>query len=284
MVRLLSQHFRQISPGSSTPHPLGLASLFQHQSRDTSGDSGLAEQVRQLATEVGQQGQIVGELASVVTGKGSALTSAGSSLLRGSVLGGMFESAASGFSWQSLLKDVVPLGGLVSEIAGLFSSPSAPPPLEQYDPPTPLSFSGVLGADGKISQASGNRSGNARASSPGLDLIDAAGGPQPAYTRGPDGSLDAVAGAPATRYSGTLDLSSAVRGLVAPGENPAPAVSSAPLSAPTTVESAQNSGPGSGPLPAFDGPWFMDHAPYIAAAVRNAMLDYHPIVDVVNDL
>ncbi|MCU1261635.1 MAG: hypothetical protein JWO80_4520 [Bryobacterales bacterium] len=284
MVRLISQHFRQISAGSPTPHPLRLGTLFLHQSHDYSGTAGLAEQVRRLATEVGQQGQVVGELASVVTGKGSALTNAGSSLLGGSILGGAFQSAASGFSWQSLLKDIVPLGGLVSEIAGLFSSPAAPPPLQQYDAPMPLSFSGVLGVDGKISQASGNRSGNSRASSPGLDLNDAAGGPQPAYTRGLDGSLDAVAGAPTTRYSGTLDLSSVVRGLVPPGENRPQTGSGAPSSGQTTVESTQNSGPGPASMPAFDGPWFMDHAPYIAAAVRNAMLEYHPIVDVVNDL
>ncbi len=298
----ISTHFRQIST-SVSPRPVSLSRVFSRYSRNyaaPTGDTSLAEQIQQLASEVDQQNQAVSELASVVSGSGSALQNAGSSLFGGSVLGGVASSAASGFSWQSIVKDILPLGGLVSGIASLFSSPATPTPLDRYDAPLPLDFSGVLGADGKISQSSYNASGNARASSPGLDLVDAAGGPQSAYARAADGSLKNIAGDPTSRYSGMLDLSATVQNLVA-STQPAAAPSTSAAPAQSTVY-GDSSGQSSNTQPAafaggattasdpaqqqpvFDGQWFMDHSPYIAAAVRSAMLDYHPVVDVVNDL
>jgi hypothetical protein len=289
----LSNHFRQISVAAS-PRPIGSSRLFSRPAtHNSSSTSNLAQEVQQLAAELSQQGQVVGSLASAVTGSPAALANLGGSLLGGSVLGQLAGSAAGGFSWQSLLKDVLPLGGLVSEIAGLFSSPSTQAPLPRYNAPVPLGFSGVLGSDGQISQASADASGIARSSSPGVDLVDSAGGPRPAHTVRADGSIGGAAGAPVSRYSGVLDLSSVVQGIVAP---PAPATGQNP--APTATAGRSGDGGGSGATspvappgsdgtsaaPAFDGPWFMDHAPYIAAAVRTAMLDSHPIVDVVNDL
>lgn len=212
------------------------------------------------------------------------------SLLGGSILGELAGSATGGFSWQTLLKDVLPLSGLVSEIAGLFHSPHVPAPLEQYDAPISLGFSGVLGRDGGISQASGGEDGLARASPPGLDLTDAAGGAHSPYARRSDGSLGSVAGAPVSNYAGVLDLSSVVHGLTASHVPSRPLVpqaeSDSPNSrdskAPTERTSIESGGPAA--VPAFDSAWFMDHASYIAAAVRNAMLDSHPILDVINDL
>jgi hypothetical protein len=37
-------------------------------------------------------------------------------------------------------------------------------------------------------------------------------------------------------------------------------------------------------LPSFDQQWFNDHGSQIASAVRAQLLNYHPIVDTINDL
>jgi hypothetical protein len=37
-------------------------------------------------------------------------------------------------------------------------------------------------------------------------------------------------------------------------------------------------------VPSFDQQWFNDHGNLIASAVRSQMLNYHPIVDTINDL
>jgi hypothetical protein len=275
MALNISQHFRQVStrrggPGAGTasPKPPGQSRLFTHQ---WGSDNNLAQQVQQLAHEVGLQGQTIGEIASAVSGSGT------------SVLGGLAGSLAGGFSWQSLLKDVLPLGGLASEIAGLFRSPAPAPMLQQYDAPVSLNFSGVLGTNGGIQQVAGDAVGLGRTTGTGLDLLDAAGGPRQAYTRMTNGLLGETAGTPVSRYSGTLDLSQSVQALAAAG--PAAQVA-APVTAQQIAATAAAAGntPDSPGVPTFDGPWFMDHAPYIAAAVRNAMLNSHPIVDVVNDL
>lgn len=283
---------------AGTPKPAAFTRLFSRPTLNSGAStSTLSQEVQKLTTEVNRQGQLVGDLASAVTGSPAALANTGKSLLGGSVLGQLAGSAAGGFTWQSLLKDVLPLGGLVSTIAGIFSSPSVPAPLPRYDAHTSLGFSGVLGSDGRISQGSGDAAGNTRGSSAGLDLVDAAGGPQAAYARRPDGSFGGIAGAPTSRYSGVLDLSSTVRGLVG-SSAPAAAQNRDSASRPTgdgnlsrdsstapTTETAPASGAdASAALPSFDSTWFMDHAPYIAAAVRTAMLDSHPIVDVVNEL
>lgn len=295
----LFEHFHGISPHAS-PRPVGSSTLFRRHGEQHSGsDSALSEQVQQLAGELSQQSRALGELVSAASGSAGQLASTASHALGGSVLGGLAQSASSGFSWQSILKDVFPVGGLISGIAGLFSSPAAPAALEQYDAPLPLNFIAVLGRDGTISQAAGNARGQDRAASVGVDLTDGAGGPQPAYTRLANGSLGPVAGTPADRYSGTLDLSSQVRDLVSATAPPPPPATANALPAavlpprspadlvpvnPATASSAGTPGNGATPVPEFDGAWFLDHAPYIAAAVRTAMLDFHPIVDVINDL
>src|SRR5450432_512623 len=156
----LASHFRQISIASS-PKSFGSSRLFNRPA--TTSGSNLAQEVQRLGAELNQQSQIVSDLTSAVTGNPAALASTAKSLLGGSVLCQLAGSVTGGsFSWQSLLKDVLPLGGLVSEIAGLFSSSPVPAPLQQYDAPVPLGFSGVLASDGKISQASGGESGTAR--------------------------------------------------------------------------------------------------------------------------
>ena len=157
--------FRQIR---ATPKPVSFSRLFSRPTPNSGASTAsLAQEVQQLASQVNQQGQMVSDIASAATGSPAALDNTGKALLGGSVLGELASSAAGGFSWQSLLKDVLPLGGLVSTIAGLFSSPAAPAPLEQYDAHAPLGFSGVLGLNGSISQGSGNQSGNTRAAAPG---------------------------------------------------------------------------------------------------------------------
>jgi hypothetical protein len=224
---------------------------------------------------------------------GSALQSIfGGASFGGSVLGGVASAASSGFSWQSILRDVFPLGGLISGIAGLFSTTPTPPPLNEYAAPPSLAFNAVLGANGQLSQGSGNQYGYTRASSPGLDLIDAAGGPYSPYQRAANGSLVAAAGDPTVRYPGTLNLPEMMQSLVQPAASSAPAPVAAGTPPSAVASSAPNPASGTGfaassasmGMPAFDKQWFDDHGSLIASAVRNQLLNFHPIVDAINDL
>jgi hypothetical protein len=204
-----------------------------------------------------------------------------------------------GFSWQSILKDVFPVGGLISKIAGLFESAPTPPPLNQYDAPPSLNFEAVLNANGTLSQGSSDQYGYTRASSAGLDLTDAQGGPQSPYQRAANGSLLPVLGEAVSRFSGSLNLPEMLGGLVqgspgvvsgvpaAPGvvaaSNPqAPAPST--LSASSLSASSLSAFGEVNQTPAFDQQWFNDHGNMIASAVRTQLLNYHPIVDTINDL
>ncbi len=189
-----------------------------------------------------------------------------------------------------------PIGGLISGIAGLFDSAPTPPPLNQYDAPPSLNFDAVLNANGTLSQGSSNQYGYTRASSSGLDLVDAQGGPYSPYSRASNGSLLPVAGDPTTRYTGALNLPEMLQPLVqtspasqntssnagvAPAASPAVTTPSAPgLSSANGSSTADPANQ----VPSFDQQWFNDHGNLIASAVRSQMLNYHPIVDTINDL
>jgi hypothetical protein len=298
--------------------------LFGGRHAGYSDQGGVSQQLQQLLDQITSQSAGLSQLFSQVTGHstGSALESIFGQSAGQSVLGGIASAAQGGFSWQSILKDVFPLGGLVSGIAGLFGSKATPAPLQQYDAPPPLNFEAVLGPDGTLSQSSTNQFGFSRSSSPGLDLGDAAGGPYSPYQRGPNGGLIPIAGDPATRYPGVLnlpELSSPYQrgsngGLIPITGDPttpypgvanlpelmqtlvtAPPVSAPGPSAPTLSRSIQpatsshetDSAPPGSPqaeVPAFDAQWFNDHGNLIASAVRNQLLNFHPIVDAINDL
>lgn len=209
---------------------------------------------------------------------------------------------------KTVLKDVFPIGGLISGIVGLFDSAPTPPPLPEYDAAPSLNFSAVLNSDGSLSQGSSNQFGFTRASSPGLDLVDALGGPSSPYDRAADGSLVATAGDPTSRYTGALNLPEMLQPLVQSSPSsgpvssylsgPSTATVASPAAASPVVQSSlsesssgglnSSSGqfgvdPQSG-VPAFDQQWFNDHGNLIASAVRAQMLNYHPIVDTINDL
>lgn len=269
-----------------TPRPLKLSPLFRGPAGASTYQSNVSEQLQQIAAQLNSQSSTLRQLTLAVTGKSGV-----QDLFGGSILGGVASAVSRGFSWQSVLKDVFPVGGLISGIAGLFSSTPTPAPLPQYDAPPSLSFEAVLGADGRLSQSSGNQYGHVRASSSGFDLIDAAGGPYSPYQRAQNGSLVATAGDPATRYQGTLNLPEMLQSIAMPGA----AARSAPGASILTAGSAVGPAPvsPSSPVladsearnvPAFDREWFDDHGSLIASAVRNQLLNFHPIVDAINDL
>ena len=301
----LYKHFHAVS---GSPRPIHVDSLFTSSRAGSSYTSNVSELLQQLIDQVNTQNSVVSNLVGAISGKSngsSAIESVlGGTSFGGSALGGIASAARSGFSWQSILKDVFPVGGLISGIAGLFSSAPTPPPLEQYDAPPSLNFSAVLNANGTLSQGASDQYGHTRATSQGLDLTDAEGGPYSPYQRASNGSLLPIAGDPTTRYAGMLNLPEMLQPLVqiAP-YNPGPpgssgtsnlatfgTSSSAPLasenpSAPglSSTGSSATADPAN-QAPSFDQQWFNDHGSLIASAVRAQMLNYHPIVDTINDL
>jgi hypothetical protein len=295
----LYKHFQSVS---GSPKPVHIDSLFTSNRPGSSYTSNTSELLQQLIDQVNTQASVVSGLVGAISGKSggsSALeTVLGGSAFGGSALGGIASAAQTGFSWQSILKDVFPIGGLISGIAGLFGSAPTPPPLEQYDAPPSLNFNAVLNSNGTLSQGATDQFGYTRGTSQGLDLTDAEGGPYSPYQRAPDGSLLPVAGNPTARYSGMLNLPEMLQPLVqiAPA-SPAPSgstVTSTPSVAPASTSSPSVAGLSStgaaptadttGQAPSFDQQWFNDHGSLIASAVRAQMLNYHPIVDTINDL
>lgn len=286
----MAHAYSHFSVVSRSPKPVGLSSIFRGSSAGSSYDSSVAQQLQAIVAQLNQQSTLLSGLTKTLAGGSGA-----DGILGGSVVGGLFNAGRSGFSWQSILKDVFPLGGLISGIAGLFRSTPTPPPLNEYDAPPSLGFNAVLGTNGLLSQGSANQYGFTRASSPGLDLVDAAGGPYSPYQRLANGSLGATAGDATVRYPGTLNLPEATQSLVrsgAPLANGSASAASAPqtpISGVVSGNSASSSGvssdaSGAANLPAFDKQWFDDHGSLIASAVRNQLLNYHPIVDAINDL
>jgi hypothetical protein len=307
----LHKHFRAVS---GSPKPLHVDSLFRRSNHYGGAySSNTSELLQKLIDQVNTQNSVVNGLVSSITGTSSGGSSTlqtilGSTSFGGSALGGVASAAQSGFSWQSILKDVFPIGGLISGLAGLFSSAPTPPPLEQYDAPPSLNFNAVLNANGSLSQGAVDQFGHTRATSQGLDLTDAQGGPYSPYQRAPNGSLIPMAGDPTTRYTGMLNLPELLQPLVqiapySPASSGTPSIASnAPSSSnsgsapvvnfaspsPTSAGlSAAQTGSATNPasqVPSFDQQWFNDHGNLIASAVRTQMLNYHPIVDTINDL
>jgi hypothetical protein len=290
----MSHTYSQFSLISKSPKPTGLTSLFRGSGAGSTYENGLSQQLQELITLFQTQSSALNEITKSLTGgtgKSALQNILGGASFGGSALGGVATAASSGFSWQSILKDVFPLGGLISGIAGLFRSTPTPPPLNEYDAPPSLSFDAVLGPNGQLSQGSVNQFGNTRASSPGLDLVDAAGGPHSPYSRAANGSLVPIEGDPTVRYPGTLSLPEMVQSLVGTSTvSPTPAAVAIPTPAaisgatnPGTVPDTADAGTSQNP-PAFDKQWFDDHGSLIASAVRNQLLNFHPIVDTINDL
>jgi hypothetical protein len=292
----LSTHFHSIAAAS--PKPVQFHSLFGGSQAGGSYTSNTSELLQQLINEVNIQTSEVSSLVGAITGKsgGSALQNVlGGTAFGGSALGGIASAAQSGFSWQSILKDVFPVGGLISGIAGLFDSAPTPPPLNQYDAPPTLNFDAVLNSNGTLSQGSVDQYGYTRASSSGLNLTDAEGGPYSPYQRASNGSLLPIAGDPTTRYSGNLNLPELLQPLVqiAPSNQASPSstapaaaspAGSAPSAAGLSATNASLTADLSNQTPAFDQEWFNDHGTLIASAVRNQLLNFHPIVDTINNL
>jgi hypothetical protein len=306
---------------SGPPRPLEIDHLFGGSQVGYSYTSNTSELLQQLMSQIDDQTSILNELVGAISGTsgGSALQSVlGSTSFGGSALGGIASAAKSGFSWQSVLSDIFPVGGLISGIASLFDSAPTPPPLDEYAAPPSLNFNAVLNANGTLSQGSTDQYGYTRASSQGLDLTDAEGGPYSPYTRASNGSLVPVAGNPTTLYSGTLNLPDLLQTPTSvpaqgPGNlnltqllqtvvakstssnntvqsNPPTAAANASGTAAGStgaVASSTNNdldADGSNALPSFDQQWFNDHGSLIATAVRAQLLNYHPIVDTINDL
>jgi hypothetical protein len=214
----MANAYSHFSVVSRSPKPIGLSSIFRGSQAGYSYNNSIADQLQEIVGQLNQQSSLLSGLSKTLTGGSGA-----DSVLGGSVLGGLASAGQSGFSWQSILKDVFPLGGLISGIAGLFNSAPTPPPLNQYDAPASLNFDAVLGTNGALSQGSTNQYGFTRASSPGLDLVDAAGGPYSPYQRAANGSLVAAAGDPTARYPGTLNLPEMMQSLVQTGGASGPA-------------------------------------------------------------
>lgn len=287
----MSNLYSHFSAVAGPPRPLEIDHLFGGSQSGYGYTSNTSELLQQLMAQVNDQSSILSELVGSLTGKSTG------SAFGGSVLGGIASAAQGGFSWQSVLSDVFPVGGLISGIASLFTSAPTPPPLNEYAAPPSLNFNAVLNSNGTLSQGSTDQYGYTRASSQGLDLTDAEGGPYSPYTRASNGSLVPVAGNPTSLYSGTLNLNQMLQNVVAGPATSAPSTATAPSVAPSSSGTASGSTgavasstnndmqpDGSNALPSFDQQWFNDHGSQIATAVRAQLLDFHPIVDAINNL
>jgi hypothetical protein len=295
----MSEYNKYFSQVAGPPRPLEIDRLFGGSQAGYSYTSSTAELLQQLMAQINDQSSVLTELVGALSGQSNASALQGvlsGTTFGGSVLGGLANASKGGFSWKSVLSDVFPVGGLISDIAGLFSSAPTPPPLNEYAAPPSLNFNAVLNANGTLSQGSTDQYGYTRASSQGLDLTDAEGGPYSPYARASNGSLVAAAGNPTSLYSGTLNLPDLLQSVIgAPSNSPSAAIApSAPSSSSSTavgsrsaVASSTNNNlnlEGSNALPSFDQQWFNDHGSQIATAVRAQLLDFHPIVDAINNL
>ena len=302
----MSEYNKYFSQVAGPPRPLEIDHLFGGSQVGYSYTSSTSELLQQLMAQINDQSSVLTELVGALSGQGngSALQSVLSgTTFGGSVLGGLANASKGGFSWKSVLSDVFPVGGLISDIAGLFDSAPTPPPLNEYAAPPSLNFNAVLNSNGTVSQGSTDQYGYTRASSQGLDLTDAEGGPYSPYTRASNGSLIPIAGNPTSLYSGTLNLpdlsqtGSMLQSVIAgspsrstsSANTPSVAASSSSTAAGSTgtVASSTNNNmnaDGSNALPSFDQQWFNDHGSQIATAVRAQLLDFHPIVDAINNL
>jgi hypothetical protein len=279
---------------SGSPRPIEIDSLFGGGRESYTVSDNSSNLLQELVQEVNDQGTELNSLVSAVTGKSGGSVAEGllgSASLGGSVLGGVASAAKGGFSWQSVLSDIFPVGGLISGIASLFDSPPAPPVLDQYAAPPQLNFDAVLNSNGTLSQGADNQYGFTQSTGTGLDLADAEGGPYSPYTRATDGSLVPAAGDPVYQYSGQINLPDLVG-----NTNAAQSQQTSGSSSSTAANTSSPSAPGlsstgasltadpSNPVPTFDQQWFDDHGTQIASAVRSQLLNYHPLVDTINDL
>lgn len=216
-----------------------------------------------LSTSLSQAGQQIAQLQSVYQQQ-AALISANTQAIQGNTSAQSSHSAmgAIGSAASGLLGGALGfLSPLISGIASLFGGSSTPAPLPIYVPPSPVAIGATLHAATPSTSQGGSLPANAAPAPSGASQTAAT----PIYvppTNTGSGPTAQVA-TPNTPQAG--NASSAA--------GPPPAATSQ-VAAPQVIVNVS----------AMDSQSFMDRSADIASAVREAMLNLHPINDVVANL
>jgi hypothetical protein len=218
--------------------------------------AGVSSEDGDLATSLSQAGQQIAQLqsayqqqANLIADNTQALqsnTSSKSGSSGGSVLGGVASSLFGGALGF--------LSPIISGIASLFGGSSAPKPLPIYTPPPPVSITGALSA-------------------------------QPASA--PEGSTSAAYMSQSYLSQTSSVSNSTMQAMLASPQAPAAGQAAAAQGAPagsSTQGQSSYSPQVTVNISAMDSQSFLDRSDDIASAVRQAMLNMHPINNVVADL
>jgi hypothetical protein len=237
---------------------------------------GVASNNTDLSTSLSQAGQQIAQLQSAYQAQASLIaantqavqgnTSAQSGKSAGSVAGGIASSLFGGLGL---------LSPLISGIASLFGGNSTPAPLPVYRAPSPVAINTTLNSATPGSAASGTAMPNfAPAQNGGSPL-------QPAATSLPALAANILAAPPAGGFASSAPTATSAQNWGPPPQAPAASVQApaAPQAAPAPAapQIIVN-------VTAMDSQSFMDHSTDIANAVREAMLNMHPINGVVATL
>jgi len=249
--RSIEETFRAIKPRGSRGIPdaptigVGIGS-----NGDLSASlSQAGQQIAQLQAVYQQQAALIAANTQAIQGNTSAKG--------GTSLAGAVGSAASGFLGGGLGL----LSPLISGIKSLFGGSSAPAPLPIYTPPSPVAIDATLHAatpgpsqDGLVSTAGPATTSTSQMAATPIYV--------PPY----------AAPSSATTQAVTSNTLQAGNGSSTPG--PSTSGTSQTAAAPQVIVNVS----------AMDSQSFMDRSADIASAVREAMLNLHPINDVVANL
>jgi hypothetical protein len=251
------------------------------------------QQIEQLQSAYQQQANLIQENTQALQSSTSSHSSSGGSVL-GSITSGLFGGAL-GF-----------LSPIISGIASLFGGSSAPTPLPIYTPPPPVSIDGVLqntpASSAPTTPAASQSSTLAAAVAPaagpltGNDTATQSGASADGFSNAALGYLSQIASGITSLFGGGSSTSASAQLAIytPPATAPVSAVPQ-PAAASPQAPAAPGQTAGSGSqsnaatqvtvnISAMDSQSFMDRSDDIASAVRAAMLNMHPINDVVADL
>ena len=249
-------------PGIPNPPAIGVGV--------SSGDGDLAASLSQVGQQISQLQSAYQQQADLITANTQAIQSNTSS--KGSSVASTVGSVAS-----SLLGGLGLLSPLISGIESLFGGTSAPAPLPIYTPPPPVDISGVLQAVPGSTQASGaggstvQNFSSAQSSSASANTVQNSSSAQ---TTG--GNANTVQNFNSTQATGgNANTVQNFNSTQSSGGNGNTSQSGSQTNSAPQITVNVN---------AMDSQSFMDHSTDIANAVREAMLNMHPINDVVANL
>lgn len=287
--RSIEETFQAIKPKwrKGIPNPPAISVGVESTGSGSGGDFSTAlsqagQQIAQLQSAYQQQASLIQANTQAIQSN----TSAQGNRSAGSVAGGVASSLFGGFGLGLL-------SPLISGIASLFGGGSStPPPLPVYVPPSPVSISDALYPAATSTSASTPAAASSSASNAAPVTVNAA---SPAATVSQAmavlpaivnvaAAMNNLAGGISTVMPQPIYVPPASTGTAGAAASNVPAQSGT-AAAPASVSSQPAPAPQvTVNVTAMDSQSFMDHSTDIANAVREAMLNMHPINGVVASL